>query len=62
MTPRVFPVLGLGVSLALLGHLVTQQDAQVFLLVGAVLVVGAALWLADRLFWAGDRAAPEAAG
>jgi len=58
VAPRVFPILGIAISVGLLIHLVTQQNRDAFLIAAGILVLGALLWLADRLFWSGSSSAP----
>jgi amino acid transporter len=54
VAPRVFPVLGIAVSLVLLGKRVTDQDAQVLLLTGLLLALGVLLWLVSRAALRGE--------
>jgi amino acid transporter len=49
VTPRIFPILALVVTVLLLAKRVTEQDRTVLVLTGTVLAVGAALWLVTRL-------------
>ena len=49
VTPSIFPILGLVISLVLLVRLVTQQEGVVFLITAVLLAVGAALWIVNRL-------------
>jgi amino acid transporter len=44
-TPLVIPILGAAISL----FLITQNEAQIFLFAGGVLLLGAAFWLLSRL-------------
>jgi amino acid transporter len=48
VAPRVFPVLGIAVSLVLLGKQVADEDARTLVLTGLLLALGVALWLASR--------------
>ena len=49
VAPRIFPLLGLVVSLVLLAKRVTDQDRTVLVLTAVLLAIGAALWLVSRL-------------
>jgi hypothetical protein len=48
--PTAVPVIGAGVSLALM----TTKDPEIFLRAGALLALGAVLWLINRLLTGGD--------
>lgn len=49
VTPRIFPILALVVTLLLLAKRVTDQDRTVLVITATLLAVGAALWLVTRL-------------
>jgi amino acid transporter len=49
VTPRIFPILALVVTLLLLAKRVTEQDRTVLVLTATLLAAGAALWLVTRL-------------
>ncbi|MBA2615782.1 MAG: amino acid permease [Actinobacteria bacterium] len=46
--PRIFPVLGLAISLVLLVKRATDEDGTVFMILGVLLAVGVGLWFLNR--------------
>jgi amino acid transporter len=53
VAPRVFPLLGLAISLVLFVKRIADGDATVFAILGVILVIGAALWLVNRYVFGG---------
>ncbi len=53
VAPRVFPLLGLVISLVLFVKRIADGDATVFAILGVILVIGAALWLVNRYLFGG---------
>ena len=53
VTPSIFPMLGLVISLVLFVKRVADGDATVFSILGVILVIGAALWLVNRYAFGG---------
>jgi amino acid transporter len=50
VAPRIFPILGLVISLGLLVKRVIDEDSTVYVLLGVLLVVAVLLWGVNRLF------------
>jgi flagellar biogenesis protein FliO len=50
VTPSIFPILGVVISLVLLVKRISDEGSTVFVLLGVLLVVAIALWLVSRLF------------
>jgi len=48
VAPRVFPVLGIAVSLVLLGKQFADDDARALTITGVLLVLGIGLWFVSR--------------
>ena len=63
VAPRIFPILGLAISLVLLVKRAIDEDSTVYVLLGVLLAVGVLLWAINRLLTdrpdAPTRAAPS---
>jgi amino acid transporter len=56
VTPSVFPILGVVISLALLVKRIIDEDSTVYVLLGVLLAVAVGLWAINRIFTKGEGA------